>query len=110
MQLIGVFISWPFVVIAIVVLICIVIYYGYRRGEKGLRFLTLTLGEIFVAFIAWQILFVVFRFCTYTGGSAEEILLKHSVSNIAAYLVVFVILIFFENKRASSLKLHEASS
>lgn len=46
MQLIGVFISWTFVVVATVVLICLVIFWGYRSGKKGLRFLALTLGEI----------------------------------------------------------------
>lgn len=105
----GVFISWPFVAVATVVMSILVIVYGYRRGVKGLRFLALSLGEMFVAFIAWQILFVVFRFITYTGGSAPEIILKHSLSNIAAYLTVIGLLIFFENKRSILLKQLEGS-
>ncbi|MGY5856468.1 MAG: hypothetical protein RTS72_07685 [Candidatus Thorarchaeota archaeon] len=104
MTTIGVFISWTFVAVATGVLICLVIFYGHRRGERGFRSWALRLSEIFIAFIAWQILFVILILVTYTGGSAEEIFFKDAVCNIAAYLVVIVILIFLENKHLSSLK------
>jgi len=107
---IGVFISWTFVAVATVVMICLVMFYGYRRGERGLRSWALILGEIFVAFTAWQILFVVFRFCVYTGGSAEQIFFKDSVSNVAAFLVVFAILIFFENKCSTALNKYNSGA
>lgn len=100
---IGVFIDPFFVVVATIVLIVIVITIGYRKGERGFHLWALRLGEIFVAFLLWQILFVTLRFITYAGGSAEEIWFKHTISNIAAYLIVIALLVFFEDKRPSSL-------
>ncbi len=100
---IGVFIDLFFVVAATVVLIVIIITIGYRKGERGFRLWALRLGEFFVLFILWQILFVALRFITYTGGSAEEIWFKHSISNIAAYLIILGLLVFFEDKHLLSL-------
>ena len=95
---IGVFIDYTFVALGTLILICLVVFYGYRKEERGLQFWALRLGEIIVAFIIWQILFAVLRLYTYTGGTAEQILFKHVVSNVAAYLIVIVILIYLERK------------
>ena len=104
------FISWSFVLVAIAVLIILVFYFGYRRGERGPRFFAYSLGKIALSIITWEILWLILILLTSTGGSASEIFFIITVDNIVAYLMILTVLLFVENKLTSSFKHHEESS
>lgn len=99
----GVFIDYTFVLLATVIMIYLVVMFGYRRGMRGIRYWTLAVLEVTFAFILWQILFFVLRILAYTGGTIEEIFLKDAISNIVAYLIALGLLLYVEKQRTTSL-------
>jgi hypothetical protein len=71
----------------VIVLVAVVVLFGSRRGESGLRFYAFSAVKVVIFFLFWQILWVVLIFLTYRGGTIYDILLKWQLANLAAFII-----------------------
>jgi hypothetical protein len=96
MTIIPSMISTIFFVFGTVTIVCLVLVLGYIKGGEGLRFWALRIGEMFVAIVSGQVLFMYF----YMLIATSMILLRLVVSNVSAYLIVIAVLIYIERKHS----------
>ena len=86
----------------IIVLVAALALFGSRRGESGLRFYAFLAVKVVSSFVCWQILYVVLRFLTYSGGSIHDILLQWQLANLAAFIIALSAAIVVEIHLTSS--------
>ena len=86
----------------VIVLVAVVVLFGSRRGESGLRFYAFSAVKVVIFFLFWQILWVVLRFLTYGGGSIHEIQLRDQLANLAAFIITLSAAIVVEIRLTSS--------
>ncbi len=80
----------------VIVLVAVVVLFGSRRGESGLRFYAFSAVKVVVFFLFWQILYPVLRFLTYSGGTIHDILLRWQLANLAAFIIALSAAIIVE--------------
>ena len=86
----------------VIVLVAVVVLFGSKRGESGLRFYAFSAMKVVIFFLFWQILWIVLAFLTSTGGSIDDILLRWQLANLAAFIIALSAAIIVEIRLTSS--------
>lgn len=105
MQGLDVFSLNPWVLlVAALILVVLVIVIGRKKGASGMRYWKISAIEVIFVFILWQLLsfplWIVVM--TYTQGSIEQRFHLVNIGNVLLYSVLFIILLFIENRREIS--------